>query len=299
MQINPQKFIACTHSFDEAELVIYGAPFDGTTSFRPGTRFAAGVLRLDSQAIETYSPYQKRDITELKICDAGDVIPPIGNPAEMLDLLTVQTDDIVKAGKMPVMVGGEHTLTQGVVKSLIKHYPDMHIFHFDAHTDLREEFFGQELSHANVIRKCWHMLGDGRIHSFGIRSGGGDEFDFGDEHLDFHRFEVDAVPESVRSVLAARPETPVYVTIDVDVLDPSVMPGTGTPEPGGVSFKELLNALLALRPLNIIGFDVVELSPPYDASGISNAAAWKIIREMFLIATARKAEGSVHGVKSR
>ena len=288
MQINPQKFIACEASFDEADLVIYGAPFDGTTSFRPGTRFAASVLRPESQAIETYSPYQKRDIEDLKICDAGDVIPPIGNPTEMLDLLEKQTDDILEAGKMPIMVGGEHLLTQGVIRSFARRFPDLHIFHFDAHTDLREIFFGQELSHANVIRKCWHMLGDGRIHSFGIRSGQSDEFQFGEEHLDFHTFDLNGLEESVQSVLDLDPKTPVYVTIDLDVLDPSVMPGTGTPEPGGISFKELLDGLIKLSPLNIVGFDVVELSPPYDSSGISNAAAWKVIREMFLVATAKK-----------
>lgn len=290
MDIQALHFLGCEAGYEEADLVIYGAPFDSTTSFRPGTRFAPNVVRCDSDGYETYSPYQDRDLEDLKICDAGDVAPPIGNPREMLDTIEAQTAEILRDGKMPVMVGGEHLLTQGAVKSMLEKYPDLHIFHFDAHTDLRVNFLGQELSHANVIRKCYDMIGeDGRIHAFGIRSGLKEEFEFGRAHMDYHCFKLDGVAESVRRLLAEKPEVPVYVTIDLDVLDPSVFPGTGTPEPGGVSFMELLNALLELRPLNIVGFDVMELSPPCDTSGISNAACWKIIREMLLVATARKA----------
>lgn len=288
MKTTPMTFIGCDASFEEAQYVIYGAPFDGTTSFKPGTRFAAGAVRQDSWTIETWSPYQNRELTELKICDAGDVEPPLGNPAEMLDLLEAQTNEILDAGKIPVMLGGEHLLTQGVIRAFAPRCPNLHVIHFDAHTDLRETFFGQELSHANVIRKVWHMLGDGKIHSFGIRSGTAEEFEFGHQHLDFHCFDVNAVPQSVEKILAEGADTPVYVTLDLDVLDPAYMPGTGTMEPGGVTYKELLKALLALRPLNIVGFDVVELCPPNDPSGISNAACWKSLRELFLIANERR-----------
>lgn len=291
MNVKKNVFMGCDADFDEAELVIYGAPFDSTTSFRPGTRFAPNVLRADSLGFETYSPYQDRDITELRICDAGDLFAPLGNAEEMLDLVRQQSDWILDAGKMPIMVGGEHTLTQGVVASLVKRFPNLHIFHFDAHTDLRDVFLGQELSHANVIKKAWRLMGeekaDGRIHAFGIRSGDREEFLFGREHLDYHCFSLDGVHESVQRVLEEDPETPVYLTLDLDVLDPSVLPGTGTPEPGGASFMELLNALLEMKPLRFVGFDVVELSPPYDPTGSSNAACWKLLRELFLIATAR------------
>lgn len=278
-------FLGCDASYEEADTVIFGAPFDSTASFRPGTRFAPNALRADSLiGFETYSPYLDRDMSELKVCDLGDVFAPLGNPQEMLDILERRTARILADGKRPVMIGGEHLLTQGTVKAVLQKAPDLHIFHFDAHTDLRERFLGQELSHANVIRKCQDMIGeDGRIHSFGIRSGGGDEFVYGRKHLDFHCFDVDACPASVAALMKKQPDVPVYVTIDVDVLDPSVMPGTGTPEAGGVSFKELMEALFSLAPLNIIAFDIMELSPPCDTSGISNAATWKILREMLLL----------------
>lgn len=275
-------FIGCDTPLEDADFVLYGAPFDNTASFKPGTRFAPHVVRADSQAIELYSPYQDKSLADVKACDAGDLEVPLGNPAAMLDRVEAETEAILNMGKVPVMLGGEHLLTVGSLRSMVRHYPRLHIFHFDAHTDLRDTFFGQKLSHANVIRRAYEMVGDGRIHSFGIRSGERDEFAFGRAHLDFHSFTLDGVGESVRRVLQEDPQTPIYLTLDLDVLDPSVLPGTGTPEPGGVSFMELLNALFLMAPLRVVGFDVVELSPPYDPSGISNAVCWKLLRELLI-----------------
>ena len=279
MKPNIQTFIAAEAAFDDARAVLFGAPFDGTTSFRPGTRFGPQAIRAESDGIETYSPYQNKDLEDLAIFDSGDLILPFGNTEAVLTMIEERTQEILDAGKMPVMLGGEHLVTLGAVRAMVKKYPDLHIIHFDAHADLREEYLGERLSHATVLRRSWDLLGDGRIHQFGIRSGERSEFEFALEHTDFHPFTVKDVLDVV---LALGDKVPVYVTLDLDVLDPSLFCGTGTPEAGGIFFQDLEEALLALEALNVVGFDMNELSPHYDASGVSTAVACKVLREMLL-----------------
>lgn len=279
MNPNIMNFIAAEADFDEARAVIFGAPFDGTTSFRPGTRFGPGAIRAESDGIETYSPYQNKDLEDIAVFDSGDLLLPFGNTEAVLDMICARTAEILEAGKMPVMLGGEHLVTLGAVRAMVQKYPELHIIHFDAHTDLRDDYLGERLSHATVIRRCHDLLGDGRIHQFGIRSGERAEWDFAFAHTDFHPFNVKDVLDVV---LALGSDVPVYVTLDLDVLDPSLFCGTGTPEAGGVFFQDLEEALLALEALNVVGFDMNELSPHYDASGVSTAVACKVLREMLL-----------------
>ena len=279
MNPNIMNFIATEADFDEARAVIFGAPFDGTTSFRPGTRFGPGAIRAESDGIETYSPYQNRDLEDIAVFDSGDLLLPFGNTESVLEEICARTAEILEAGKMPVMLGGEHLVTLGAVRAMVQKYPELHIIHFDAHTDLRDDYLGERLSHATVIRRCHDLLGDGRIHQFGIRSGERAEWDFAFAHTDFHPFNVKDVLDVV---LALGSDVPVYVTLDLDVLDPSLFCGTGTPEAGGVFFQDLEEALLALEALNVVGFDMNELSPHYDASGVSTAVACKVLREMLL-----------------
>lgn len=279
MNPNIINFIAAEADFDEARAVIFGAPFDGTTSFRPGTRFGPGAIRAESDGIETYSPYQNKDLEDIAVFDSGDLLLPFGNTEAVLDMICARTAEILEAGKMPVMLGGEHLVTLGAVRAMVQKYPELHIIHFDAHTDLRDDYLGERLSHATVIRRCHDLLGDGRIHQFGIRSGERAEWDFAFAHTDFHPFNVKDVLDVV---LALGSDVPVYVTLDLDVLDPSLFCGTGTPEAGGVFFQDLEEALLALEALNVVGFDMNELSPHYDASGVSTAVACKVLREMLL-----------------
>lgn len=279
MNPNIMNFIAAETDFDEARAVIFGAPFDGTTSFRPGTRFGPGAIRAESDGIETYSPYQNKDLEDIAVFDSGDLLLPFGNTEAVLDMICARTAEILEAGKMPVMLGGEHLVTLGAVRAMVQKYPELHIIHFDAHTDLRDDYLGERLSHATVIRRCHDLLGDGRIHQFGIRSGERAEWDFAFAHTDFHPFNVKDVLDVV---LALGSDVPVYVTLDLDVLDPSLFCGTGTPEAGGVFFQDLEEALLALEALNVVGFDMNELSPHYDASGVSTAVACKVLREMLL-----------------
>lgn len=279
MNPNIMNFIAAEADFDEARAVIFGAPFDGTTSFRPGTRFGPGSIRAESDGIETYSPYQNKDLEDIAVFDSGDLLLPFGNTEAVLEEICARTAEILEAGKMPVMLGGEHLVTLGAVRAMVQKYPELHIIHFDAHTDLRDDYLGERLSHATVIRRCHDLLGDGRIHQFGIRSGERAEWDFAFAHTDFHPFNVKDVLDVV---LALGSDVPVYVTLDLDVLDPSLFCGTGTPEAGGVFFQDLEEALLALEALNVVGFDMNELSPHYDASGVSTAVACKVLREMLL-----------------
>lgn len=279
MNPNIMNFIAAEADYDEARAVIFGAPFDGTTSFRPGTRFGPGAIRAESDGIETYSPYQNKDLEDIAVFDSGDLLLPFGNTEAVLEEICARTAEILEAGKMPVMLGGEHLVTLGAVRAMVQKYPELHIIHFDAHTDLRDDYLGERLSHATVIRRCHDLLGDGRIHQFGIRSGERAEWDFAFAHTDFHPFNVKDVLDVV---LALGSDVPVYVTLDLDVLDPSLFCGTGTPEAGGVFFQDLEEALLALEALNVVGFDMNELSPHYDASGVSTAVACKVLREMLL-----------------
>jgi len=279
MNPNIMNFIAAEADFDEARAVIFGAPFDGTTSFRPGTRFGPGAIRAESDGIETYSPYQNKDLEDIAVFDSGDLLLPFGNTEAVLEEICARTAEILEAGKMPVMLGGEHLVTLGAVRAMVQKYPELHIIHFDAHADLRDDYLGERLSHATVIRRCHDLLGDGRIHQFGIRSGERAEWDFAFAHTDFHPFNVKDVLDVV---LALGSDVPVYVTLDLDVLDPSLFCGTGTPEAGGVFFQDLEEALLALEALNVVGFDMNELSPHYDASGVSTAVACKVLREMLL-----------------
>ena len=273
------RFCGCDCPLDQSRLVLFGAPYDGSASFRPGARFAPSTMRQDSWGLETYSPVLDRDLEEACVSDLGDLVLPQGPAEAVLDRVQAMSSALIACGKVPVMVGGDHSLTLGAVRASLEAYPDLHILHLDAHTDLRPDYLGDPLSHASVIRRCHDLVGDGRIHSYGVRSGLKEEFAFAKKHLDFHPFSLEALealPPSWEGV-------PFYVTLDLDILDPSVLPGTGTPEPGGVSFPQLLEALTLMAPLRIIGADLMELSPPLDPSGASTAVACKLLREWLLL----------------
>lgn len=275
---NIQTFIGLEATFNEAKCVIFGAPMDSTTSYRPGTRFASSAMRQESFGIETYSPYQDKDLEDIKVFDGGDLELPFGNPRKALDMIKVTTKTILEANKLPCMIGGEHLVTLGAIEAVVEKYPDLRIIHFDAHTDLRDEYLGEKLSHASVIRRVHDLVGDGKIHQFGIRSGERDEFYWAKEHTNLNKYSFKGLQEAIEECQ----NYPVYFTIDLDVLDPSVFPGTGTPEAGGVSFMELLEAIIAVSKLNVVAMDINELSPIYDQSGASTALACKILRELIL-----------------
>ena len=278
---NIETFIGCESSFEEASIVLYGAPFDSTTSFRPGARFGPAAMRHESFGLETYSPYQDRDLMDISVFDSGDLELCFGSSEMALSDIQKRAEEILKSDKFPLLLGGEHLVTLAAVRAVAAKYPDLHIIHFDAHADLRDDYLGAKLSHACVLRRCWEVLGDGRITQFGIRSGDREEWRWGKEHVTTHPFIVDM--EVLQETLRKLEGKPVYFTLDLDVLDPSVFPGTGTPEPGGISFEELRRAVTQIcSAARIVGCDVNELSPALDASGASTAVACKIVREMLL-----------------
>lgn len=280
LEKNVESFIGCNAEYKDAKIVLFGAPFDSTTSFRPGTRFGSRAIRSESFGLETYSPYLDRDLEDIEVFDSGDLELCIGNSATALDQISERTRTILDDGKIPFMVGGEHLVTLGAFREVVKNYPDVHIIHFDAHTDLREEYLGVALSHACVLRRCHELTGDGRIHQFGIRSGERAEFRWAAEgHTELHKYNFEGLEQAVQSIGNA----PVYFTIDLDVLDPSAFPGTGTPEAGGVTFLQLLDAIKTVcSHCRVVGCDVNELSPAYDQSGVSTATACKVVRELLL-----------------
>ncbi|MFZ5965814.1 MAG: agmatinase [Bacillota bacterium] len=278
---NRYCFIGCDKSFEDSDIIIFGAPFDGTCSYRPGSRFAPNKIRIDSYGLETYSPYLDQDLEDKRIHDAGDIDLTFGNKYAVLNVIKEFTNQVLVHDKKPFMIGGEHLVSLPVITALYEKYKDLVILHFDAHTDLRGDYMGEELSHATVIKQAWNLLGDNRIFQFGIRSGTKEEFEWAEK--DGHTFLNKFNCERLDSILPIIQDKPIYVTVDLDVLDPSIFPGTGTPEPGGITFKDMLDAIHKLAGLNIVGADVVELAPDYDTTGVSTAVASKIMRELMLI----------------
>ena len=286
MERNVETFIGCDAGYEEAKIVLFGAPFDSTTSFRPGARFGSAAIRHESFGLETYSPYQDEDLSDYKVFDSGDLELCFGDSVRALAEITAHTEQILSDEKLPLMLGGEHLVTLGAVRAVLNKYPDLHIIHFDAHADLREDYLGMQLSHACVLRRCHDLVGDGRIHQFCIRSGERNEFEFAKEHTDLHKFDFSGLKKLAAMLKAGR--VPVYFTIDLDCLDPSLFPGTGTPEAGGVSFKELLDAISVVTECNVVAADVNELAPMLDTSGASTAVACKVVRELLLAVLSKR-----------
>ncbi|KAA0259564.1 agmatinase [Deferribacter autotrophicus] len=267
-------FIECNKNFDDSEIVIIGIPYDGTSSYRPGSRFAPDEIRKASYGLETFSPIQNKDLLDKNICDIGDLELSFGNKLDILKKIEIEIDKIIHQNKKILSIGGEHLITYPIIKSYLKKYPDLFLIHFDAHADLRDDYLGENLSHATVIRRISELIGLNRIFQYGIRSGTKEEFDIIRNNNLLNRD-----LNKVKNIIG---DTPVYITVDLDILDPSVFPGTGTPEPGGISFNSLINKLHILSELNIVGCDVVELAPDYDPSKVSTIVAAKIIRELLI-----------------
>ena len=276
---NVEVFLGCDKGPRFASTMLFGAPFDSTTSYRPGTRFGSAAIRHESYGIESYSPYQDKDLEDANVIDLGDLELCFGDVNKALDRIEERTRHILHASKRPFMLGGEHLVTLGAFRAVAAMYPDVHIIHFDAHADLRDDYLGAKLSHACVLRRCWELVGDGRIHQFGIRSGDREEFSWGRSHVSTRRFDFEGLEETLKELEGK----PVYFTVDLDVMDPSIFPGTGTPEPGGVTFDALRQAVtLVCSRAKVVSCDVNELSPHYDQSGVSTIVACKIVREMLL-----------------
>lgn len=273
------RFLGFTADWDVAKWAYFGIPMDFTASFQPGSRFAPGRVREASYAIETYSLAQDRDLEDLAIVDAGDVDLPFGNVAESLRRIEETAQTILDQGRRFFALGGEHLVTLPLVRAMVRRYPDLVVVHWDAHADLRDDYLGEALSHATVLRRVSELLREKHLYQFGIRSATRDEVAYARQAVHFHPHDVlnpltECLPE-----LKGRP---VYVTIDIDVIDPAFMPGTGTPEPGGISSREALEAVRLLSALDVVGMDLVETMPAYDISQRSAVLAAKLVREALL-----------------
>lgn len=260
--------------YNSSDVIMIGLPFDGTVSYRSGSRFAPEQIRLASWGLEEYSPYFDKHLQDVNFHDAGDLEFPLGNTYKSLDLIQQNVEDIYKDGKKVFGIGGEHLVTLPEIKAVSKFVENLAIIHFDAHTDLREEYLGEEMSHSAVIRHCSKIVGAENLKQIGIRSGMKDEFEFMQKHntLATKYNDLDSLKRKN-----------IFVTVDLDVLDTSVMCGTGTPEVGGLQFNELIGWFKYLKDFNIVGADVVELAPDYDTSGASTAVATKVIRELLML----------------
>lgn len=276
---NISTFIGCDKEYDASQIVVFGAPFDSTTSFRPGARFGPAAMRGESFGMETYSPYQERDLEDINVFDWGDEELPFGSAERALQQIEDVAAQILEDEKIPVMIGGEHLVSLGAMRAVSKKYPDIQVIHFDAHADLREDYLGVKLSHACVMRRIWEIIGDGKIHQFGIRSGDRQELAWGKGRIETCKFDFNNLDNTLEKLSGA----PIYLSIDLDVLDTSVFPGTGTPEAGGVTFNQLLQSIISVcKKGNVVAADIDELAPNLDHSGISTATACKVLRELLL-----------------
>lgn len=275
----PGCFIGSREKYEQAEIVIIGAPMDFTVSFRPGTRQGPQQIRQVSHGLEEYSVDLDLDLADYNYYDAGDIILPFGAVQESLRRISLMTAEILAGGKFPLVLGGEHLISYAIIKEVASVHPGLAVIHFDAHTDLREEFLGERFSHATVMRRVVDLIGGKNLYQFGIRSGTRDEFDFARSNINIF---VDKVVEPLIETVPHLKGRPVYVSMDIDVVDPAYAPGTGTPEPGGCTVREILKAVHLLGELDVVGFDLVEVSPLYDPSERTALLAAKIVREAIL-----------------
>ncbi|WP_031518004.1 agmatinase [Desulfofalx alkaliphila] len=272
-------FMGSTTNYNEATMVLLGAPMDFTTSFRPGTRQGPRQIRSVSYGLEEYSLYLDKDLANCRYYDAGDVVLPIGHVSESLRRIGEAVAQIVEDKKIPLLLGGEHLVSLPAIEQVAKIHQDLVLLHFDAHADLREDYLGERHSHATVIRRAADLIGGSRVYQFGIRSGTKEEFTYAKQNTNMF---VDQVLEPLEKVVGQLQGRPVYVTLDIDVVDPAFAPGTGTPEPGGCTAREILQAVHLLKGVNLVGFDLVEVSPVYDQSERTALLAAKLVREVIL-----------------
>lgn len=271
-------FISASASFAESRIVLVGCPYDGSASFRPGARFGPAAIRRASWGIETFSPYQDRDLEQYSVHDMGDLELPLGEKKVSLQHIREVLNRILSQKKFPIILGGDHLITLPIIETMFETYPDLHLLHLDAHTDLREDYLGETLSHSTVMRKVVDRLGKGRLFQIGVRSGTEEEFKLANRMKSL----VAMKDPSLKSMIRHLRNRPVYVTLDLDLFDPGILPGVGTPEPGGITFQQFMLLLKELRSLHVIGFDIVELTPDYDPTQISAVTAAVILREMIL-----------------
>ena len=271
-------FMAASRDPAGCQVGLFGVPYDGTTSFRPGTRFGPAAIREVSQGLETYCPQLDRDLEDLTFVDLGAVEIPFGAPEPVLELVREATATVLNQGLRPLMLGGEHSISSGAVAAVVERHPDLVLVQLDAHADLRDSWLGTRHSHACAMRRCLDVLPSGNLLQLAIRSGTREEFR---ELQASGRLITDA--EALRQALNPLHGTPIYLTVDLDWFDPAVLPGTGTPEPGGFRWQDFVAVIDVLKGHQLVAADVVELAPQLDTSGMSAVLAAKVTRSLLLL----------------
>ncbi|MGK0289263.1 MAG: agmatinase [bacterium] len=273
------SFLGSQAQEKHTEWTLFSAPFDSTVSFMPGSRFAGNALREASQNLEEYSPYLDKELDEVSFSDVGDLEIAPGNTIRALETIQQFVSSELDKNRKTAMIGGEHLVTFPALQAYAEKYPSFVLIQLDAHADLREDYLGEQFSHATVMRRCIELPQVTDFFQFGIRSGTKEEFQYIRQNQTLFTFHQDQF-QKVREQIGNRP---VYITIDLDVFDPAYLPGTGTPEPGGIDFHQFMSFLKAFQGIQLIGFDLVELNPLVDNSKISAILAAKVLREMLLI----------------
>jgi len=275
-------FIGSNKTNEDCSIGIFGVNYDGTTSYKSGARFGPNAIRMASQSLETYCPIIKKDLNELSYLDFGSLSIDLNNTESVINKVNNATKYIIDKNLKPLLFGGEHSITTGVVQALIKKYPDLILLQLDAHADLRDSYLNNKYSHACTMKRCFEILPKQTIFQIGIRSGTKDEFDFMKNKNQLIKFEEENDIEYLINKLSNFKSSPIYLTLDLDWFDPSLVPGTGTPEPGGFFWKDFESILKILNQHKIIGADIVELSPDLDSSGVSSIVAAKVARSLIM-----------------
>ena len=276
-------FMGAQRDIDQCRVSLLGVPYDGTCCFRPGARFGPSAVREDSYGIETYCPQLNLDLEDINFTDIGSLDVPLGDAKLTLDYIRDATDILLKKNLKPLIIGGEHSITSGVIKSLITNYPDLIMLQLDAHADLRDEWLGSKFSHACTMKRCLEILPSKKIFQIGIRSGTKSEFLEMNNSKRLIQHTLGKNAKSLEEALKSFKGRPIYLTFDLDWFDPSIMPGTGTPEPGGYFWRDFAAIIDVIKSHNLIGADVVELSPKLDNTGISSILAAKVIRSLIML----------------
>lgn len=275
------RFLGSVAESDNLIAAIIGAPFDGTASYRSGARFGPRAIREASESLETYSPFLDYSLEDFAFTDLGDLELPPGSAQKVVDLVSDAVRGVLDRGLKPLILGGEHTISLGAVKAMKEKYPDLYVLQLDAHTDLRNEYLGEKLSHATVMRRIAEIVGPENVRRFGLRAGTKEEMEESGIILPLG---LEGGQRDVELLMHTLPSTrPIYVSLDLDVFDPSLIPGVGNPEPLGITYREFIQVSRILSRHRIVGADVVELAPHYDPSGVSAVIAASVVRELLLV----------------
>ncbi|HMH49085.1 MAG TPA: agmatinase [Candidatus Acidoferrum sp.] len=296
-QIATFMLLPAAESPEGLDVALLGIPYDGGVSYRPGARFGPRAVREQSSLIRSWHPVLKvHPFERLRVADCGDIDVNPSSIEATYAAITAKIDEVVAAGAAPVCVGGDHSVTLGILRSLAKRHGPLGLVHFDAHPDTWDQYFGSKFFHGTPFRRAVEerLIDPRRMIQIGIRGPlyGPEDFAFHDEH-GIEVVRIEAIKEGGTAPVAARLArlrgAPIYCSFDIDAVDPAFAPATGTPEVGGLTSYEALALVRALAGLELIGADVVEVSPPYDGPGQVTAllAANLLFELVCLLALAR------------